>query len=442
MYNTQIPFLVRVVFFVYSSMLTGVSMIWFVMSGVRYFFRGPDWHVMLARLGRGPRMAGLPKKSLWLHAVSAGEVAATAIMLPALRRATGNERPIVLTCATTSGMAMAKKRFSDDVICIQAPLDTPGTIRRFYDTLDPVILAVAEIEIWPNLFMEAVRRGIPLMMYNARMPDRDFKRYQRFRWVFRHVLSAVRTIGAQTAEDAARYCAIGAATDRITVTGNIKNDQEYHVPDGDGIHFDVSDGRPVILLASSHPGEEQAVIESVLRHGARLVLAPRHVTRARRLEAIIARSGFSCEVRSKMRPDSSPVMADILLLDTFGELMLAAAQSSFVIMGGSFTRKIQGHNPMEAAALSKPVILGPYMDNFRDVRDALVSGDGAVVVAGYRELPDAVSAWVENPHKAHLAGQKARIVLENLRGASSRTANIIATHLTGAKKFDSSHLCR
>ncbi|HPH04021.1 MAG TPA: glycosyltransferase N-terminal domain-containing protein [Spirochaetota bacterium] len=440
MHNTPMPYSVRFVRAVYSFLLIGASRVWFAVAGVRHGFHGARWQALLARFGRGPLLDGLPQQSLWLHAVSGGEVAATALLYPALRKALGDRIPIILTCATSSGMAMAEKRFPQDVHRLYAPLDTPGVVRRFFDKLNPAILAVAEIEIWPNLFREAAKREIPLVLYNARMPDADLGRYTRFRWIFRHILSAVRVIAAQTAEDAARYCAIGAPADRIMVTGNIKNDQEYRNPPVCAFQFDQADPRPVILLASSHPGEERAVLDAVKGLGVRLVVAPRHITRARKIAALLRSSGHTFTIRSKMEGEEAVITTDVLLLDTFGELMLAAKESLFVIMGGSFTRRIQGHNPMEAAALSRPVILGPCMDNFRDVRDALLAGGGAVSVSGYSAVRDAVQAWVDNPSDAERSGKQAHIVLESLRGASARTAEIMATQLVGRKKFDSFHL--
>jgi len=440
--NTPMPYSVRCILAVYAFLLTIFSWIWLGLAGVRYGFHGAAWQILLARFGRGRLLEGLPKHAVWLHAVSGGEVAATALLYPALRKALGDQIPIILTCTTASGMSMAGKRFPQAVRCLYAPLDTPGAVRRFFQKLEPTILAVAEIEIWPNLFREAAQRDVPLVMYNARMPDADLGKYARFRWIFKHVLSTVRMIAAQTAEDAARYCAIGAPADRITVTGNIKNDQEYRNPPERVFRFDQSDPRPVILLASSHPGEEQAVLDAVMTLGVRLVVAPRHVQRARKIAALLRKSGYSFVVRSSLEAEGAVITTDVLLLDTFGELMSAARESLLVIMGGSFTRRIQGHNPMEAAALSRPVILGPCMDNFRDARDALLAGGGAVSVQGYAGLRDAVRNWVENPSGADQAGKNARKVLESLRGASTRTAEIMSTILIGRKKFDSFHLHR
>lgn len=250
------------------------------------------------------------------------------------------------------------------------------------------------------------------------------------------MLSGVRLIAAQSAEDASRYCDIGAATDRVLVTGNIKNDQEFVT--GTSLFPDFG-SRPVILLASSHPGEEEMLLESAGRSGACLVIAPRHITRADRIAGIAKRSGYSVALRSGWRGHERMVTEDVLILDTFGEMMQAAERACCVVMGGSFSKRVQGHNPMEAAAAGRAVIMGPCMDNFREARDALVTGGAAVVVSGRVQLAGAIEHWVQHPGEAEAAGQRARTVLESLRGASRRTAELIANLAYGRKKFDSCH---
>ena len=430
------PYPVRIVVRIYSGCFALAAGIWFVIMCIRSLLSGRSLEGVWARFGRGASLSRAPKHAVWLHAVSAGEVAATAIMIPVLRASLGSDVPIVLSTATHSGMQMAEKRLGQGVTLIHAPLDLPRVTRRFVARLEPALLAVAEIEIWPNLFRAAVQGGVPLMVYNARLPDRDWKRYSRFRWIFAPVLSGVRLIAAQSAEDASRYCDIGAATDRVLVAGNIKNDQEFVT--GKSLFPDFGH-RPVILLASSHPGEEEMLLESVGRGGACLVIAPRHITRADRIAGMARRAGFSVALRSGWGDHERMVTEDVMILDTFGEMMQAAERACCVVMGGSFSKRVQGHNPMEAAASGRAVIMGPCMDNFRESRDALVAGGAAVVVSGQIQLAGAIRHWLQHPGEAEAAGQRARAVLESLRGASRRTAELMANLAYGRKKFDSCH---
>lgn len=430
------PFSARAVLGLYSCLYAVAIPLWFIAVSLQSLFWKGAIRVALQRLGLAASLRTLPKNAIWLHAVSAGEVAATAVILPALRKAFARDFPIILSSTTASGIEMAQKKFPPDVRVFYSPLDSRGTVRRFFSQIEPAILAVAEIEIWPNLFREAAMRGVPLMLYNARMPDTDWKRYARFRWLFVHILSTVRVIGAQSAEDASRYCDIGAATDRMIVTGNVKNDQEFSNLD---ISLPDFDQRPTILLASSHPGEEKMVLEAIKDSTVRLVIAPRQIGRAGRLLANVQAEGYRALLRSQVHLQDGSLDHDIMILDSFGELMAWAARASFVIMGGSFSRRVQGHNPMEAAAVARPLILGPCMDNFRESRDALVAGGGAVLVSDTDQLASAVKRWLQAPAEAKAAGQRARVALEGLRGATARTVTIMKNISAGRKKIDSCH---
>jgi 3-deoxy-D-manno-octulosonic-acid transferase len=417
-----------------------------------------------ARLGLGRGLKQLPKDALWLHAVSVGEVAATAIMIPALRVLLG-ERKIILSCVTAGGFEMAKKKLGKDFPVFYAPLDAAAIVRRFFRILRPKALAVAEMEIWPNLFGFAGRYNVPLVLYNARMPDKEWRRYARFKKVFARVLEPVRLIAAQSAEDASRYCDIGAAIDRIQVTGNIKNDLEAMCGASNAAQpgllpgTEISNAKnPVIVLASSHRGEEKLVLDALEglsapsgRLRARLIIAPRDIRRARGIMRLAKRRGARARLRSEgvcaedwkiqneiskphtgsggsARGDVPGAGLDVFILDAIGELMAAYSMADIVIMGGSFTERVQGHNPLEAAAAGRPVIFGPYMENFKESRDALLAADAAYEAANKDALLFALGLWLGNPAEAQAAGDRARGVLEGMRGASRRAAFLIANY--------------
>lgn len=426
------PCRVRLVVRVYSACFAIAAAFWYLIVSLRSLLSGVSREGARARFGRGEVLSRAPKHGLWLHAVSAGEVAATAIMIPALRRALGAEVPIVLSTTTKSGMAMAKKKLGESVFLIHAPLDLLRVTRRFIAKLEPLLLAVAEIEIWPNLFRAAREARTPVVIYNARLSDRDWGRYASFRWIFSPLLAGVRLIAAQSAEDASRYCDIGAPTDRVLVSGNIKHDQEFVFAEN---LFPTCKDRPLVLLASSHPGEEELLLQSFRGKGACLIIAPRQITRAGRIAELVRRAGYSVVLRSSLGRDAGPLGEDVLVLDTFGEILQAAAQARCVVMGGSFSKRVQGHNPMEAAAAGRAVIMGPWMNNFRDSRDALVAGGGGRVVRDQAQLAEALGDWLQNPEEAEAAGQRARAVLESLRGASQRTAEMMSNLVYGQKRI-------
>ncbi|MDR2733745.1 MAG: hypothetical protein LBC99_03745 [Spirochaetota bacterium] len=382
-----------------------------------------------ARLGWGWALRELPKEALWLHAVSVGEVAMSAILLPYIRAEHGN-RAIILSCTTASGFAMAKKKFGADFPVFFAPLDTACVIRRFFCVLKPKALAVAEMELWPNLFKYAGIYSVPLIIYNARMPDADWRRYARFKTLFARVLLPVRLIAAQSAEDASRYCDIGAAIDRIQLVGNIKCDLD--LPPAKSA-FRFADAAPVIVLASSHPGEEALVLDvfallAAASVRARLVIAPRNIARAKRVARMAARRGLRAVLRSRSR-GREPFDADVLVLDSIGELIAAYSAARLVIIGGSFTKRVGGHNPLEAAAAARPIIFGPYMANFRESRVALLAGDAAREICNRDDLLSAVRAWLGDPQLAKETGERAHAVLKSLRGAAKRTAFLITNYV-------------
>jgi 3-deoxy-D-manno-octulosonic-acid transferase len=397
----------------------------YLVFGLFGFRRQSGRNAYFARLGPGKVLRALPKDALWLHAVSVGEAAATAIMLPFVRSALGN-RAIILSCTTASGFEMAKKKLGDDFPVFYAPLDAGIVVRRFFRILKPRALAVAEMEIWPNLFKYAGKNDVPLVIYNARMPDTEWRRYARFKTLFARVLEPVRLIAAQSAEDASRYCDIGAAVDRIQVTGNIKCD--FEIPaEAAGAGLSFAPDKPVILLASSHRGEEALLFDATASFGARLIIAPRHTRRARRIAREAKRRGLRARMRSEYaRADAVSFEGDVLILDTLGELAAAYQAADIAVIGGSFTKRVGGHNPLEAAAAACPMLFGPYMGNFRESRDALLAGGAAREIENSDALFQAIQTWLDNPGQAKEAGEKAHEALARMRGASKRTALLLA----------------
>jgi 3-deoxy-D-manno-octulosonic-acid transferase len=365
-------------------------------------------------------------RGIWLHASSVGEVQAIAPLIRALRRASA-DLPLTLTTFTPTGRARARELFEElDVVTAYLPMDLPGAVTRVLRQIRPKALLVAETELWPELFHACGSRGISVHLVSARVSPSAFLRYRWLRGLLAPALAAVSTAGVQTATDGERLVALGLDPDRVVATGSLKFDLELPasvLEQGEAIRGLLGPSRPIWVAASTRPGEESLVLEThtaVLKDqpDALLVMAPRHPERFDEVAAQIERAGSSLVRRS----DAAPVGAQVqvLLLDTLGELtsFLAAADLAFV--GGSLV-PLGGHNVLEPAALARPVVTGPHLDNIVEVaRDLQVAG-GLVIVRDGEGLTATVRQLLADPEQRLRRGEAARGVLEANRGALERT---------------------
>src|SRR6202789_2924759 len=319
------------------------------------------WQGLGERFGRGGRLNG--SSSIWLHAVSLGEMSAAAPLVRALR-SKYPDYPVVLTTATLTGRARARSSFGGAVDVRFLPYDTPGAVARFLDRVRPRLAIIMETELWPNLFAECERRGVPLVLASARLSAKSVARYRRFGSLFRGIFSASSLVAAQTAEDAQRFVAIGAESARTRVVGNIKFDMELgaEVADrGRGLRAAFGSERPTWIAGSTHAGEEEQVLaahEELLagRPDALLLLVPRHPERFEAVADLLSRRGWRFARRSAgSAPDGA---TQVVLVDTVGELAVLYASADAAFVGGSLV-PIGGHNLLEPAALGIPVVAGP-----------------------------------------------------------------------------------
>lgn len=367
--------------------------------------------------------------SIWVHAVSMGEVNAAEPLIKALQR-DYPDAPLVVTTVTPTGSARVQQLFGESVFRVYLPYDLPFSVHRFLKQVRPRLALIVETEIWPNLYFGCYRRGIPLMIVNARLSGRSLRGYAPMRALLRSALGCVRHIAAQSRTDAARYRLLGADPALVTVSGNLKFDMP--VPEGAleaGATFRRQWGaqRPVWIAASTHEGEELAVLEAhlkVLRHlpAVLLLIAPRHPERFRLVENTVRGLGFSMAMRSADRvPGPSH---QVFLIDTMGELMpfFAAADLSFV--GGSLV-PIGGHNVLEPAALSRPVLIGPHTFNFEEITLTLIRGGGAKRVLQSEALGGEVLDLLNDAARCQHMGHRARVVFDSERGAVGRVMRLI-----------------
>jgi len=387
--------------------------------------RDPGYRAGLGeRLGYLPR--GLPPGGLWLHAASVGEVQAAVPLI----RALAARGPLLVTTNTPTGLATLRRRCGEDIAHAYLPLDTPGATARFLAGLQPRAAVLVELELWPNLLRGLAVREVPVVLANARLSARSLARYRRLGGLLRDACGALAAVGAQTADDAERLAALGVPAARITVTGNLKFDQAPdpgQVAEGERLRAAIGPERPVWVAASVRDGEEAAVLDAhraVLARcpAALLVAVPRHPERFGPLGQRIAEAGLGCARRSaaEIPDDATPV----LLADTMGELAVFLAAADVVFVGGSLV-PVGGHNPLEPAALGRPVLMGPEVVNVRAIDALLGEAGGRIRVADAAALAEAVSGLLADPGRRRQAGDAAAAVVSAHRGAAARTLSLI-----------------
>jgi 3-deoxy-D-manno-octulosonic-acid transferase len=377
------------------------------------------------RFGLGRQVAS---QSLWLHAVSVGEVSAAAALVQALR-AGHPDLPFVLTTATPTGRARAAMLFGADVEVRFLPYDTPGSVRRFLTRIRPRAAIIMETELWPNLLHECARRGVPVLFASARLAAASVPQYRRFGSLFRAGLRNA-WVAAQSVADANRFIALGADPARTHVAGNLKFDMrlgEAVEQSGRELRRRYLGTRAVWTAGSTHEGEEELVLDAhavVERDvpGTLLVLAPRHPQRFEAVAALLERRGLVFERRSRsetVRPE-----AQVLLLDGMGELTVFYAASDLAFVGGSLV-PVGGHNLLEPAALGVPVITGPHTQNGAEIAPLLIEAEGALEVAGGAALAAAATRLLADARLRGRMGENARRFVEAHRGSLARLLTLI-----------------
>jgi tetraacyldisaccharide 4'-kinase len=362
--------------------------------------------------------------SIWFHAVSVGEVLAAVPLIEEVRKRTP-ATPVFVSTATMAGRSTAEKRLAglaDGVFF--APLDFVWVVRRVLRRLRPTVVVVLETEIWPNLFREAKRLGCGLAIVNGRISDRALERYRRFAPLFSTVLELCDTILTQSDEMSARFEAAGAPRERVHLGGNLKYDAPPTAiaEDSPALAFvRANRARPLWIAASTsadeHVEEEDFVIaaQQVLS-GWRLIIAPRKPERFDAVAARLSQSGLRWTRRSALNDPG----ADVLLLDSIGELSGLFAHGSVVFMGGTLADR-GGHNILEPAIFGKPIVVGPHMENFREIACDFERRRAVLRIERGDQLGDAIAAAAADSE----LGERARAAAEANRGASRRAADAV-----------------
>jgi 3-deoxy-D-manno-octulosonic-acid transferase len=375
--------------------------------------------------------------SIWVHAVSVGEVLAARPLLRDLRLQYPHLR-LFLSTTTRAGQQLARQNVSEVDGVFYFPFDWAFTVRRTLTIVKPRLFVMMETEIWPNLLRECRARGVKTVLVNGRISYRSFPRYRIIRALFRHVLADVDAFCVQGEESQRRLLALGADPARITVTGSLKFDAaDVGFTPGRGPErvlrfFRISSTRPVLVAGSTLKGEEEAVIRAFNRirtagGNALLVVASRHPERFNEVERICRQEGLSTIRRSALQIDAEP-RADAVVLDTIGELAQVYQIATAVFVGGSLVAA-GGHNILEPALFGKPIIFGPHMENFAEIAEVFLANGAAVQVHSARELGEAVVGLINDPVRRARLGAAARALVVANRGAKGRTLAVITALL-------------
>jgi 3-deoxy-D-manno-octulosonic-acid transferase len=417
-------------------------------QSVTAWIRGRPSLPLRERLGHPPAAPGgaaTPPGGLWVHAVSVGEVRLALSLIRAWReRAPG--RPITLTTGTPSGreLAAGAPAASRPDGLAALPFDLPGPLGRFLDRLRPSAVVIVETEIWPNLLRLCGRRGIPVLLVNGRISPRAFPRYRLLRPLLARVLPAVGLFAVQSEDEARRLRALGAPPDRVRVTGNLKFDlPEPRAADGEVRRRLGLDGAPPLFVAGSTSGGEEAAAAAALAElrrvdsRARLVVAPRHPERFAEAERALRAAALRV-VRWSALGSAPPPAAeswDAVLLDAMGVLPEVYAAADLVFVGGSLVRR-GGQNLLEPAALGRPVLFGPHVENFAAAARALVEAGGGFPVRDAADLGRTAARLLADPAGRRVAGTMARRVVEANRGALRRTLDLMEAALRDPAPVD------
>jgi 3-deoxy-D-manno-octulosonic-acid transferase len=417
------------------SFLTGVV---FVMASPYFLYQALRHNKYVGsiaqRLGYLPVSFNLDgDESIWVHAVSVGEVLSARPLISELRASYPKLR-LFLSTTTLTGQQLARRSVPDVDAVFYFPFDWTVTARRTLNVVRPRLFVMTETEIWPNLLRECKRRGVKTLMVNGRISYRSFPRYRLVRPFMKRVLADIDRFCVQGEETSRRLIELGADPARIIVTGSLKFDSLESSPiPGRGRErvlrfFRVAPGRPVIIAGSTLKGEEEPVIRAFNRVraagvNALLVIAARHPERFDEVERLCRHEGLTVVRRSELPIDAEP-RADAVVLDTIGELAQLYQIATVVFVGGSLV-PAGGHNILEPALYGKPVVFGPHMQNFGEIAETFLTNGAAIQVRTAGELEETMLSLIGDPVRRARVGAAARALVESNRGARDRTLVVI-----------------
>jgi 3-deoxy-D-manno-octulosonic-acid transferase len=417
--------------------LAGLIWPWFLF---KYITTGKYRAGLMQRLGRIPARDSI-KPSIWIHAVSVGELLQIRPLLTALReRHPGHD--LVITYTTRTAAEIALRDFSDFYHCY-SPIDLSWVVAKFFRVLNPALLILVELELWPNWLMHARRKGVPVLLANGRISENSFRNYRRFKWLLQPAYNAISIWAMQDATYAERAGALqrtgarsasdGLMNNSVQIGGNLKYDSLKGQPDPDKTRlfrklFNI-DGQQVLVCGSTHPGEHETIADMLPRLGCRCVLVPRHPERYESVRELLNKSGIPWVNRSALTPDSVAPKDAVIILDTVGELSHVYAVADIVFIGGSLIPH-GGQNMAEPVALGKATLFGPHTHNFKATVRELKEVNGALEVPDGNALEREIKRLLEDEPARTTIGKAGQERLLASRGALERYMKLIDRLLT------------
>lgn len=388
------------------------------------------------RLGAVPvELRNLQKPVIWIHAVSLGEVATIVPLLHAMKERYPHW-PLVVSTVTETGREVVIKRLDGVAVHCYAPVDFWWAVGRYIRILQPQLFILVESEFWPNLLKNLQRHRVPVCLVNGRISSRSFARYGWVRGMMNQVLSCLDLALMQSEHDAERIGRLGVKPDAIHVTGNMKFDQGLEQGQPADAHTHVSfralftchAAEVLIVAGSTHPQEEECLLDAYRRVVAQhphavLVMAPRHIERAAKLEQVIQQYGFTCVRRSRLGQGVGAQAVSngprVILLDTRGELAVVYREALVTFVGGTLV-PVGGHNLLEPAQWGRPVLFGPHVDHCRDSAGLLLEAGGGIQIQNQDNLASQLIYLITHPSEAEDIGRRALEMVQTQRGVITR----------------------
>lgn len=408
---------------------------YYLLRGLRY---GKSRRGIRERLGyySPEQLTAVGKgRIVWIHAVSVGETRAAVPLIKQIRSIYPDYQ-ILVSNVTETGHAVALDNKEVD-LCLFFPFDFSWAVRKALSTVNPELIIIVETEIWPNFTRLAHQLEIPLILVNGRISDRSFPRYRAARFLLNPILEQFSAFCMQSQTDAERIITLGALDGKVENTGNLKFDHDLIEMTDEQVQqkksqYKLPDQVAILVAGSTHDGEEKQLLNAYreiseqIDRDLLLVLIPRHPERQREIQALLKELGFKYRLRSSLQEgDKLLCPGEVLLVDTLGEVLDFYSVADLVFVGGSLI-PIGGHNLLEAALLSKPVIFGPYVHNFKEISAKLIRAGAGVKVANQQGLTRQSIIMLNDPARCRAMGQAGSSLITENAGTTERTMRHIS----------------